>query len=225
MEAVYASPLDRQLRFLAVTLAWFADDSGGRAYPSADRLAAMLGCSDRQVRRGLDRLRQLGVVVVESGTRTGDDGRPRPVGGKACSTRYRFDLEALNRIGQTMTPMSGFGVVDRNDAESETLTSMTPNPDIRDTKPCHPRPETLTPASGDPSGSVDLDPSGILQTSALRAGDEGDERKEPKERTTSTPAAEWACSCGWRGTNHTILQHSRPHRGDDEHQLRRVTAA
>lgn len=87
MKRVYASHLEHSLRFLAITLAWFANDDGSRVFPSVETLSDYLGVSDRQVRAGLSRLRDLEVLLVEQSG-----------GGTGRSTRYRINLPVLEQI-------------------------------------------------------------------------------------------------------------------------------
>jgi hypothetical protein len=196
MQAVYSSNLERPLRFLAVTLAWFADDDGRRVYPGVERLAEMLGCRERQVRSGLDRLRRLGVLCVESATVPGKDGVPRPAGGWGCTARYRFNLDALDRLSPATTLQCSAGFRSRTTTKSEapvrgTLQSAVPNPAIDGTKPCSPASETLQPTAEDPYRDPSGDPSESVHPTradarACAPTDQGDEQQRTAEMLRAT---------------------------------------
>jgi hypothetical protein len=169
MRRVFNSRLERRLRFLALTLAWFSNDDGERCFPSVATLAQMIGCQERQVREDLDRLRRLGVVIVTSAAVEGKHGA-RPAGGKGRSTVYRFDLERLERLGQTMQPSAGFDELPGNSRgfqslqpSTQTLQSSVGDPAGNGTKPCTLAPLTLHPTAPDPlrdpSGDPSRDPS------------------------------------------------------------------
>src|SRR4051812_20250010 len=95
MKAVFDSHLERRLRFLAIALAWYADDDGGRVFPSAAKLADMLGVEQRQVRKGLKQLRKHRVLSVLSRATIGDDGVQRPIGKAGRATEYAINLDIL----------------------------------------------------------------------------------------------------------------------------------
>jgi hypothetical protein len=66
---VWLSNLDRELKPLAATLADIANDDGTSIYPSVAYVAWRLGSSERSVRAGFAKLRQLKVLerVIEGG--------------------------------------------------------------------------------------------------------------------------------------------------------------
>jgi hypothetical protein len=66
---------DRAVRMYA-TLAGYADNATGRAWPSRARLAADLGCSTDSIDRAARELMLAGAVTVQK--RFGDDGQPIP---------------------------------------------------------------------------------------------------------------------------------------------------
>src|SRR5438045_1327519 len=83
IQSVYESKIERSYRFLAATLAFFADDAGENVYPRADRLAASLGVTESTVRHGLQALIKANVIAYD-----GFHGHTR---------RFRFNLGELRR--------------------------------------------------------------------------------------------------------------------------------
>jgi hypothetical protein len=129
LDAVFNSSLPKSIRLCALALAWFANDEGGRVFPSVGRLARMVGCDERSVRRELAELRRLGVLRVVCAS----------VGGPGRTTEYRIDLERL------ANPDADVMVNPDTQVRVETAATLTPvsaNPDasVR---------TTLTPVSGD----------------------------------------------------------------------------
>lgn len=100
VDAVLDSRLDCY-RLLAVVLATYADSAGGSVYPAVETLARRSRTTPRAVQAGLRRLRELGVIVVESRVIVGRDGHPRPVGGRANPTRYHFQLDVLASLPES----------------------------------------------------------------------------------------------------------------------------
>ncbi|MGW5518491.1 helix-turn-helix domain-containing protein [Nocardia africana] len=59
-----------QQKFLALMLATYADPDGSRVHPGVERLARVMGVTDRTVKRSLAELRSLGLVeLVKQGNR------------------------------------------------------------------------------------------------------------------------------------------------------------
>ena len=81
MHAVHASRLERRLRHLASTLAFYASDDGGDIYPGIATLMAATGRDKRTIREGLQALVNSQLLIRE-----GLQGHTR---------RYRFDLDRL----------------------------------------------------------------------------------------------------------------------------------
>lgn len=102
IDAVGASGLPQDIRHLLVTMAYLANSKTGQGFSGQDTIGRFMGCSEREVRRKLDRLEQIEspVQVVrrarfrKDGARTSDEyflrldhrtptsagttGRPRP---------------------------------------------------------------------------------------------------------------------------------------------------
>ncbi len=75
-------------KLVAARLADFADDDGGRVFPSNARLCRECGLSERAVREAIRALESAGVLVLVAMERPGQH-LPR---------EYRFDLDALARL-------------------------------------------------------------------------------------------------------------------------------
>jgi hypothetical protein len=208
VKAVYLSEIPRSLRFLAVTLATFADVDGGSVYPSVDTLMAMMRRKERVIREGLAELRHLGFIVVESGTRLDhDSGAVLPKGGQGQTTRYRFELTApvpLTQEGNTprqpsregCTPVQGSG----NVPGTERVRSSAPKGALFDTEPCTPAQpkgalfdtEGCTPVQGihhDPSVDPSDPPRSTSGKITARAGDAHAEAAEPSKPTDADASA------------------------------------
>ncbi len=82
---ILESNLLAALKPTAVALALFADERGGRVFPSVSRLAWLRGMSERGIQKHLSALRDLGVLVPVT----------RGTGGRGRTTRYRIDVSAL----------------------------------------------------------------------------------------------------------------------------------
>lgn len=92
MADVLALDLPKPEKFLAVTLANFADDDGSNVYPSVARLAYITGDTPRNVRRILRRLEATGILEVE---RPGG-GRRRD--GAGFTTRYTIHTSKGDKL-------------------------------------------------------------------------------------------------------------------------------
>ena len=112
-------------KMLAIRLGDFADDEGRGIWPSVARLATETELSERTVQRLLQDFVTEGLLIV---VKEGGSGRGN-------STRYDFDLDALERIaannnspikGDTMSPLEG-----------DRVTSTTDKGDIDDSLGCH----------------------------------------------------------------------------------------
>ena len=88
--AVHESRLEPRQRHLAQTLAFYADDNGGRIWPSNRTLANNMGVSERAVRYGLEALIKKGVLE-----RDGFHGHVR---------QFRFNAERLAAYQRGDTP-------------------------------------------------------------------------------------------------------------------------
>lgn len=63
------------VKLVALTVATYADRSGGNIFPGVQRLAAVTGLTDKTVRAGLKRLRELGLLDrTREGSRRGRQG-------------------------------------------------------------------------------------------------------------------------------------------------------
>jgi hypothetical protein len=133
IEAVHASKIERAYRFLAVTLAFYADDNGENIFPRADRLAAALGVTESRVRHGLQALVERQVIQYD-----GFHGHTR---------RFRFNLDRLACYDgevQPCCPQQGYDVV----PGGTTLLPTAANPASGSLQTCCPQPLTLLPAAG-----------------------------------------------------------------------------
>jgi hypothetical protein len=188
IELVYKSKIERAYRFLAVTLAFYADENGENVYPGAARLATHLGLSEMRVRHGLLALVRRRVIQED-----GFHGHTR---------RFRFDLEQLARYdpaqarrGDTgdavgVTPVTreaqpccrqqGY----TGESGVETLLPAATNPAAGDRQPCYPQPRTLLPAAG-----TDLqDLQDLQDLTGADAPDDADEvRDDGTERSAAVP--------------------------------------
>src|SRR5207237_9528806 len=70
-------------------------DDGSRVFPSVETLSDYLGVSDRQVRAGLSRLRDLEVLLVEQSG-----------GGTGRSTRYRINLRSEEHTSELQSHLN-----------------------------------------------------------------------------------------------------------------------
>lgn len=146
------------LRFLAFMIAWYARDDGSNAFPSVRSLMEDTGYEERTVREGLQKLRDSGVLIVESAVVEGRRG-PQPAGGR--STLYRFDFEALGRAPKIKRKRSlsapepcGSPQGLERIAYARALPPTAENGAAHRTESCSPPPETVRSTAGDPSGSV-----------------------------------------------------------------------
>lgn len=85
MQLVWSANLPSTQTLVAVRLADFADDDGGRVFPSNARVARECGLSDRSVRDTMRTLESIGVLVLVAMERPGQH-LPR---------EYRIDLDVL----------------------------------------------------------------------------------------------------------------------------------
>ena len=161
MNAVYHSNLGPPpLKFLAVTMASFGnDETGARIFPSVDTLKQLIGCEERAVRAGLQKLRALGVLVVDSRMVETASGL-RPAGGRRQPTRYRLDLDVLAAlpVHEKRKPCTSVQGLEKAQLAAERVHSIDGNPAPESMKPCTGAPETVHPSAPDLSGN-----EGILQ--------------------------------------------------------------
>ena len=114
MAAVWQSALPSDEKFVAVSLADWADDTGYRIYPSQDYIAWKVGKTSRAVRDTLKKLQERGVLVQV--------GRHySQTGGHGGTVEYRLDTEALPKRVEWVAPSRA--------AE----TSYRPHPEVSDT--------------------------------------------------------------------------------------------
>lgn len=92
--SIKVSELVRRKRFtsfvekaVARDLADYADDSGGKAFPSVETIMANLQLTRRPIQNALKSLRERGVLKVE-----------RQGGGRNLATRYRLDLAVIESL-------------------------------------------------------------------------------------------------------------------------------
>jgi len=136
---VWHSNLDADLKPLAATLADIGDDDGLNIYPSVAYVAWRLGCGESTVRRGLSRLRDMGVLAIVSG---GKGGRSNP-------TDYRLVEEKLP-ARETWKEYRERALRDRNPLnsrgfEEENPLNLEAKPSHLERKPSHLEAETLSP--------------------------------------------------------------------------------
>ncbi|MEM7170435.1 MAG: DnaA N-terminal domain-containing protein [Pseudomonadota bacterium] len=99
--------LGRSPSFLLVCLAHHANQQGGNAYPTVERLAAESKMSVRTVQRYLEKFRDDGVLKVEKPAR-----RSNPGGKGGRGTTYRIDFaQAHSKYGLISFPWSTSGAV------------------------------------------------------------------------------------------------------------------
>jgi hypothetical protein len=132
--AVYQSRLERGVRPLAATLAFFANDDGCEIRPGVKRLMQALGRTERTVREGLQVLVETGVLVR--------DGYARH------TRRFKFDLDRLATYSPS-TPTRAARRATREPcavpqgSKRETLRRGAGNPAPFRREPCAVAPETL----------------------------------------------------------------------------------
>ena len=104
MSMVFDTPLKPNQKLIMLALADHASDSGGRVFPSMERVAHKVCLSKRQVQRIMNDLRKEGLIHM---THKASRHRPR---------EYRIDLVKLKAImveyevpvrGDNMTPLNG----------------------------------------------------------------------------------------------------------------------
>jgi hypothetical protein len=83
VSAVLESALAAWLKPYAVAFASFAADDGSKVFPTARRVARLVGRQERQTRTAIAELRRLQVLQVVA------------PGGRNTATRYRFVVERL----------------------------------------------------------------------------------------------------------------------------------
>ncbi len=94
MTLVWDSCLDRELKFVALAYADWADDDGGNIYPATDRVAWKTGYSERQVRSITRKLREMKILI--------------PQGKSAFGTNlYRMSVAMLPRRPPYVPPLNG----------------------------------------------------------------------------------------------------------------------
>jgi hypothetical protein len=133
---VYSSDLPARLKPVAGDLAVYADDAGGRIYPSVERVAWDLGITPRSAKRLIGELRRVGVIVPLSDRR----------GGAGRTVSYRFDASAL----PTRAPLTK-RCHPRHPSEarkSDTRDTVTPG------ERCHGTPKRVTAATEKGDASV-----------------------------------------------------------------------
>lgn len=156
MYRVWDSDLPSDEKFVALTLASWADDYGRSIHPSQAHIAWKVGKTDRSVRDTLRKLIERGVFVKVSGA-----------GGGRTVVHYRLDAEALPTREPYKRPENISGV----DDAPRNPTSGHPGNIFR-----APR----KPTSDDPSSDPSSDPSLLDSDARARA-----RTPEPEERLTS----------------------------------------
>ena len=103
MSQVWELELSHAQQSIALAMADHGDDDGSRIFPSLARIAWKTGYSDRQVRRVVRQLEDLGLLVVVCAS-----SRYRPV-------EYRMDAAAVARKHGFMSRADNFNPIDRGD--------------------------------------------------------------------------------------------------------------
>jgi len=101
LDLVQRSNLPRPVRYLAATLATYADDLGRNVRPGLRRLARELDCRERNVQKGLKLLQEkYGVLRLTPNqpVSMARDGSMQAAGGQGVVSVYEFDLVALAEI-------------------------------------------------------------------------------------------------------------------------------
>lgn len=166
--ALYVQGLDPAQKLLLVGIANHEGDGG--AWPSMERLAIYVGCSERHVRRLRAELVALGLLLVDYNA-----GGTVYTSGNHRTNRYRLTLPPVDKsdVGRTPTsPRQGLGRTPgsvRADmapgvSRSRADTTMSAKPSLNHPKNIRARKSVLGPrlSPGDPARVFDLFPRSFL---------------------------------------------------------------
>jgi hypothetical protein len=138
MRQVFRRQFNPTHKLVALKLADCARDDGSSIFPSIDTIATETGLSVRSVRNSMRTFRTMGLLRVVRGG-----------GGRNLSTRYRMDLEILNRV-----PASGADNVESRERENPARGA--PFPDENPARGA----ENPARGAGKPSGTINSNPYG-----------------------------------------------------------------
>ena len=100
------------MKAVLLALAWYADESGGNAYPGVSRLSSHTGLSARSVRRALAGLRSCGLIIQDGWAPhywSGDFDHTVGVSGDTVQRSHRYRLNIAGAATVTGDTVTGAG--------------------------------------------------------------------------------------------------------------------